>query len=490
MTVGRSKLLLVCGSLLLMSRCVSPFSVRQLSGPFIRCSKRTASKSIQLGPSSTTILNGLPSENSSEPDWFGFPSESVAKPLALLLFAQFALFLGIGAVIPSIPLYGKEIGLSSAANGIVISTPAVGLLLLANWSGKQSDKARKAAMIWGMGIIAIADLGTACATSLPLLILARFGLGIGRSWSEAGERGMLADIAQRVESQRGRVVAAQQAVAALGIAIGAPIGGLIVEEYGPRASFLCVSIAASICWLLYWFLPETVASFDDKQKSDDVVTDSSTTGTGDWVSLLSERSWQGLALCQSGASFGFAAKIASIPILATECLRGGAAGTGLLLSAAGLTGLLGAPAGGFCADKISARLTSVLGGIISAVGLLSIPWALSLEGDSPFISVNNHAVSNEAVAFSLVVLLWSFGSTAQGPALTAYAQELAPANAKATAMALPRASGDGTYIVAPFVLGLFADNLGIRGADCALAGSLAMIGALAVLFLREQESDE
>ncbi|GAX23270.1 hypothetical protein FisN_21Hh045 [Fistulifera solaris] len=486
MIVARSRTSCICGVLLLLSRCVKPFTLCRPT--VLRPSHRVYPKAVEPNVH-ITIVKGLPSEN-REPEWFGFPSESVAKPLALLLLSQFVLFLGVGAVIPSIPLYGKEIGLSSAANGIVISTPAIGLLLLANWSGKQADKARKAAMIWGMAIIAVADLGTACATNLPLLILARFGLGVGRSWSEAGERGMLADLAQRVESQRGKVVAAQQAVAALGIAIGAPVGGLLVEEYGPRVSFLCVSAAATICWLLYWFLPETIANSQSTENSYDVETETITSDSGDWISLLKERSWQGLALCQSGASFGFAAKIASIPILATECLPGGAAGTGLLLSAAGLTGLLGAPVGGFCTDKISARATCVLGGVISATGLISIPWALSLNGDSPFALFNNEAMSNEALAFSAVVLLWSFGSTAQGPALTAYAQELAPDDAKATAMALPRASGDGTYIVAPFILGLFADNFGVRGSDCALAGSFGLFGALSLLFSREKKQIE
>jgi hypothetical protein len=46
--------------------------------------------------------------------------------------------------------------------------------------------------------------------------------------------------------------------------------------------------------------------------------------------------WQGLALCQAGATFGFAAKIASIPLLATAVLPGGALGAGALVSMTGL----------------------------------------------------------------------------------------------------------------------------------------------------------
>ena len=104
----------------------------------------------------------------------------VAAPLALILFSQFILFIGVGAIIPAIPLYGKSIGLSSAANGVVISAPAVALLIGANAGGKFSDLARRPAMKWGMLLIAISDLGTACAQDLPQLVFARLGLGAGR----------------------------------------------------------------------------------------------------------------------------------------------------------------------------------------------------------------------------------------------------------------------------------------------------------------------
>ena len=46
---------------------------------------------------------------------------------------------------------------------------------------------------------------------------------------------MLTDLANEAPTLRGRALVLQQASVALGIAIGAPIGGLVVEEYGARA---------------------------------------------------------------------------------------------------------------------------------------------------------------------------------------------------------------------------------------------------------------
>jgi MFS family permease len=425
-------------------------------------------------------------EEKNDDTRFGFPV-AVASPLALLLVSQFVLFIGVGAVIPSIPLYGKEIGLSSSLSGVVISAPAVALLVGSKFGGTFADVARKPAMILGMAIIALSDIGTAFATGLTTLVIARLGLGAGRCISESGERGMLADLAGQAPELRGRALAAQQAAVALGIAIGAPLGGLVIETYGPRAAFLCVSAAAICALVIYLFLPETVGSANQKEEHDKMAAaeaallapveavDGNRGARGEWMDLLSQNQWRRLALCQCGASFGFAAKIASIPILAANTLPGGAAGAGALLSAAGLSGLVGAPIGGWLTDRMGAKSTAILSGIVSAIGLILVPFALSLED------------SHVAAAFCAAVIGWSLGASAQGPALTALAQEMAPLGAEATSMALPRAAGDGTYIIAPFLLGLVTDAAS-PGTECAVAGVAMLLGVLALAVLSGDEN--
>jgi len=138
----------------------------------------------------------------------------VLQPFSLLLLSQFILFLGVGAVIPTIPLYGQSIGLSAASNGVVISAPAVALLLISRLAGECSDEGRKRAMMGGMLCIAISDVGTAYSNSLATLVLARLGLGLGRGYAEAGERGMLTDLANKTPQLRGRALALQQACVA------------------------------------------------------------------------------------------------------------------------------------------------------------------------------------------------------------------------------------------------------------------------------------
>ena len=105
----------------------------------------------------------------------------VQRTLATLIAAQVILFVGVGAVIPVVAIYGREtLGLSAAASGVVVSAPALALLLGAKIGGAYADRARKPALVGGMLFIALSDAGTALASSLAPLVVARLGLGAGR----------------------------------------------------------------------------------------------------------------------------------------------------------------------------------------------------------------------------------------------------------------------------------------------------------------------
>ena len=402
--------------------------------------------------------------------------DSVGKPLVLLLATQAILFVGVGACLPALPLYGAALGLPASATGVVISTPAVALLLLSRASGGVVDNVgRKPAMLVGMAAIAISDAGTALATGLPTLLVARLGLGAGRSLSESGERAFLSDLAQRAPELRGRALAAQQAVAAAGIAVGAPIGGAVVEEYGAPAAFLCVTAAALAALIGYSFLPETLepgVAADDAEAADD---DAAEPDADAWLELIAEPRWRALAAAEAASKIGTACKIASIPVIAASL--GGPTAAGGLLSAAGVAGLAGAPVGGYATDRFGARATAAVSGTLSGAALLAVPAALTAppEGVEP------------AAAFGGLVLAWAAGVAAQAPALTALAQRAAPPGKTATALNLPRAVGDAAFIVAPAALGALTDSAG-AGAAPAAAGACALLGVAALAAWVEPES--
>ncbi|KAL7447674.1 hypothetical protein ACHAXS_000057, partial [Conticribra weissflogii] len=192
------------------------------------------------------------------------PDRTSVNPALLshfsLLLSQFILFVGISAIIPTLPLYGRSLGLSSIANGVVIAAPALSLHLFSHLSGERADRTQKPAMMAGMALVALFDVLTSLLSALPSLLVVRLGLGLGRGLAKAGERGMLADLAGRAPAPRGWALALQRAAVGLGVAIGAPVGGEVVEEFGPRSALLCVSATAVAALGMYALLPETAAA--------------------------------------------------------------------------------------------------------------------------------------------------------------------------------------------------------------------------------------
>ncbi|KAL7447622.1 hypothetical protein ACHAXS_000021, partial [Conticribra weissflogii] len=164
-------------------------------------------------------------------------------------------FVGVGAVIPTLPLYGRSLGLSSIANGVNVANPALSLVLFSRLSGERADRARKPAMMAGLALVALFDVLTSLLSTLPSLLVARLGLGLGRSLTEAGERGMLANLACRAPAPRGRVQTLQQAAVGLGVAIRALVEGVVVE-FGPRSALLSMSTTVVAALGMYALLPK------------------------------------------------------------------------------------------------------------------------------------------------------------------------------------------------------------------------------------------
>jgi MFS family permease len=161
-----------------------------------------------------------------------------------------------------------------------------------------------------------------------------------------------------------------------------------------------------------------------------------------------------------------------------------------------LSALVGAPIGGYIADRIGAKGAAIISGIICSLGLILIPVALQIADDSSSsypgieVAIGGVLLQTKALFFSLAVLLWSLGVGAQGPALNALAQEKSLPGVEATSLSLVKAAGDGTYIIAPLILGVVADAvIEYPGVECALAGSTTLLGTAALGILVQQGDD-
>ena len=96
--------------------CVSRTRV---DGRVRHTTRRNALTDGTRGVSSTTPSPD-PNDGDENDVVFGLPRKAVAEPFGILLGSQFVLFVGVGALLPALPLYAQSIGLSGSANGVVL----------------------------------------------------------------------------------------------------------------------------------------------------------------------------------------------------------------------------------------------------------------------------------------------------------------------------------------------------------------------------------
>lgn len=420
---------------------------------------------------------------------FGLPRERVFKPLAILLSSQFILFIGVGALLPALPLYAQSIGLDGKANGIVLSAPALAMIFLNLPAGKLVDSwGRKQMMMAGMFVIALSDLATSQCRTVTALVPARLSLGAGRSAAEGGDRAYLADLSDRFPAARGTISGTQQAVHALGLVIGPLVGGYAAERYGAPAVFYLISGAALACTAGYSLLPDINASAEQEAEKLALSVDMSQEeeeefereqeairAASDWGALLRSNRQRVITFAAGANALGLVAKLTCIPWFATASLGATPQQVGELFSLTALLGMASAPVGGVIADKIGLKAVIVASLAACAVGL-----GLAQE-------------AQDVRQLQLCVGLWGMGTAAAGPAVNALAQESAPKGGEGEALTLPKTAGDLVFVVGPIVLGLTDDRLGSPGASLWLvSGAAAMASAATLAFLRPlgEENDK
>jgi hypothetical protein len=89
---------------------------------------------------SKTKSNSNTAARKEVPNIYGIPRDAVFAPLAGLLVSQLVLYIGVGVLLPALPLYAQSIGLSQSANGLVISAPALAMLILNVPTGQMADR--------------------------------------------------------------------------------------------------------------------------------------------------------------------------------------------------------------------------------------------------------------------------------------------------------------------------------------------------------------
>ena len=140
-------------------------------------------------------------------------------------------------LVPLLPRYARDLGLSPMKVGILFGSYAVALLLATFPVAILTDRyGRRAPMLWGLAGLAATTMLFAMSTQYWLLVMARFLQGIAGAATWLPGMALLAD--HFPSAHRGRAMGTAFAAANLGVLIGPPLSGFLDQHAGPSAPFL------------------------------------------------------------------------------------------------------------------------------------------------------------------------------------------------------------------------------------------------------------
>jgi len=187
------------------------------------------------------------------------------RPDTFALTALLAALTAIGPLstdmyLPSMPDIARQLGASTAQVQLTISSYLIGFAVGQIVYGPVSDRhGRKPVLLAAVALYCAASLACALATSIEMLIAARFAQALGGSGGIVLARAIVRDLYSGARA--GRELSVMGAVMALAPVLAPVAGGVLQTGFGWRSVFFALVggglIGAALVWPL---LPETLAA--------------------------------------------------------------------------------------------------------------------------------------------------------------------------------------------------------------------------------------
>ena len=370
----------------------------------------------------------------------------LTRDVVLLLSAGLAYFVVAGISFPVLPrLVKQELNGGEFEIGLAFGVMGLGMLAMRPLVGFLADKyGRKHLIVIGAIVIIITQLlhVPAARSSLGMLLLVRFVLGLGSSAMYVGQATTATELPPK--SRSGEIFSLFNVSVVAGFAVGPVVGEITLQREGFSTAFAVAALFAFLCLLLGLFLPETKpqgvkAHFE---------------GVKSLIHPIAVRAGA-VSFLLFGAFLSFNACIT--PFAET---MGGATLRWILLTYA-LTSVFTRLYGGRLIDTVDRRTLGSCSHVIVIIGLLVL------------VVFNNHP--------SLYVggIIMAIGLSFNVPLMVVIAADSASPDERSRVVATVIVFGDLANSFAAFGFGALAEGLGYRGMYAIVAG---MVGVAAVLY--------
>jgi len=378
------------------------------------------------------------------------PIDHRIYPIAL---SSFLIGTSISMILPLMPVFCREIGISSGGYGVIVGAMGLSRLIANLPAGWLAEKVgRRPLLIAGPLITATGMLGMGFSASFPSFLAFRILSGVGGSFDMTAGQLYLSDIS--TPENRARVFAPSVMAFSAGSVVGPAIGGWLAATYSMQMPFILVSGGiACVAINNYLLLPETRTSNQYMHPTKLSLRRQLSDMVSQWRPLLRQQDIRS-ALALHGTYWFVSSSCiyTTLPLLGSEVLQLGMSEIATWYVIMSLISILG--------TRFSAHLSDHRGrkfALVPSAAIMSASLALF-----PLASAYSHVTS--------LVVLWGIGGALFGANTTAYISDKSTEGTRSQALTLLRSCADGGLMLggafsgmmsyffsmdAPFMVGSF-----------------------------------
>jgi MFS transporter, DHA1 family, multidrug resistance protein len=412
----------------------------------------------------TALSTNKDDDNNNNNDTAIAEDDKVDPRVWAITVSSFLMGCAIGVMFPLMPIFGRDLGFTTAQYGIVSSSIGLARLLCnipAAWLAERYG--RRPLLIGGPAIASLGIMLHSFATNAPELAAFRAITGAGGSLQMTGGQLFLADISRT--SNRARTMAFMSVAFSAGTALGPLAGGLLASHFGLRLPFYFVGGAvAAVTVINYFVVPETKVFAAPPSNSDTTQPPASpppwetfVDSIRQWKPLLRNRQMQSVLglqtafwIATSGATFTL------MPLFATNKFGFEPNDLGYCFALMSVITLVTMRPIARFTDLYGRKAVIVPGALLMATSLALYPW-----------------ISSPAEFLGLVSLS-SVGGTMVSSAPAAFVTEITTPETRAQGLALLRTASDLGFLIGAAFLGVLAISSSIEAALGAASGIIAV----------------
>jgi len=285
----------------------------------------------------------------------------IKKVFPILAISIFSAMLGVGLIVPLLPLYAQDLGATGIQLGIIFGGYGISSSILTPIMGRLSDRrGRKLFLCIGLAGYTIISLGYVWAATVSQLTLVRVIQGVAGAMIIPIAMAYVGDLSP--EGEEGKWMGYANAAFFGGLGIGPLLGGALAERFGMNASFYAMGGLCLLAFLVaVLFLPESRQRKIGEK------------GHLSFKEMSASPMVRGLFSSRLVQAIGRGGIMTFLPIFVATSIGLGTTLIGVLLTVnmLSMTVLL-APAGRL-ADRFNRKALVILGNLIYLISLALIP---------------------------------------------------------------------------------------------------------------------